>query len=138
MPCPVREGQSLYVDKPAVVITHLPPELGGAREIEADSGGGGGGVGAPATGGLFTGIMAHSKDRGMSGVRGFLTFTLDRPAVVGITCPKLSYGIPPTTSLRDGLVCLQGVYLLNLQQGREGAPSESIRFSGARDSDCCC
>lgn len=83
MPCPVREGQSLYVDKPAVVITHLPPELGGAREIEADSSGG---VGAP-TGGLFTGIMAHSKDRGMNGVRGFLTFTLDRPAVVGNHVP---------------------------------------------------
>lgn len=81
MPCPVREGQPLYVDKPTVVITHLPPELGGAREIDSGSG-----VGTPA-GGLFTGIMAHSKDRGMSGVRGFLTFTLDRPAVVSNVSP---------------------------------------------------
>lgn len=99
MPCPVREGQSLYVDKPAVVITFLPPELGGVAGVEpsgevmgkssarppvasAASAGatawGGGGV----AGGLLTGIMAQSKDRGMSGVRSFLTFTLDRPAVV--------------------------------------------------------
>lgn len=92
MPCPVREGQPLYVDKPAVVILHLPPELGGAKEAEAGadvavgsgpataSGEGGGGSGGGGL--LFSGIMAHSKDRGMSGVRGFLTFTLDRPAVV--------------------------------------------------------
>lgn len=103
MPCPVREGQSLYVDKPAVVITFLPPELGGVAEVELSSEvvgksaarppvsaaaagvaagttawGGGGGV----AGGLLTGIMAQSKDKGMSGVRSFLTFTLDRPAVV--------------------------------------------------------
>lgn len=93
MPCPVREGQPLYVNKPAVVIMHLPPELGGAKEAEAAAGGavGAGATAATAAGGgggkaysglLFTGIMAHSKDRGMSGVRGFLTFTLDRPAVV--------------------------------------------------------
>lgn len=95
MPCPVREGQSLYVDKPAAVITHMPPELGGAWEVDAQGGaeassaraegaiaqassGGGGGAS-----GLLTGIMTYSKDRGTSGVRGFLTFTLDRPAVVG-------------------------------------------------------
>lgn len=91
MPCPVREGQSLYVDKPAVVITHMPPELGGAWEVDAAevssaraavdgavalSGGGG------RASGLLTGIMTYSKDRGTSGVRGFLTFTLDKPAVV--------------------------------------------------------
>lgn len=98
MPCPVREGQSLYVDKPAVVITFLSPELGGVAEVEPSgevmgkssarppvaavaagaTAWGGGGV----PGGLLTGIMAQSKDKGMSGVRSFLTFTLDRPAVV--------------------------------------------------------
>lgn len=99
MPCPVRDGQPLYVDKPAVVIMRLPPELGGVKEAEAgaadggDGGGSrGGGGGSRACGGaLFSGIMSHSKDRGMSGVRGFLTFTLDRPAVVrenGTSCPS--------------------------------------------------
>lgn len=84
MPCPVREGQPFYVDKPAVVITHLPATLvegGGSDEGMGSSARGrvktGGGAGV-----LLSGIMTNSKDRGLSGVRAFLTFTLDRPAVV--------------------------------------------------------
>lgn len=89
MPCPVREGQSFYVDKPAMVITRLPQELSGVRDKgegkaggeagAAGWGGGGGGV-------MLTGIMTNSQDRGSSGVRAFLTFTLDSPAVVGDDC----------------------------------------------------
>ena len=84
MPCPVREGQPFYVDKTAVVITHLPVALVEGRPSDEGIGssaragvktGGGAGV-------LLSGIMTNSKDRGSSGVRAFLTFTLDRPAVV--------------------------------------------------------
>lgn len=81
MPCPVREGQPYYVDKPALVITHLPSALVEGREVtegrKVAARGGDGEVGV-----LLTGIMTSSKDRGASGVRAFLTFTLDKPAVV--------------------------------------------------------
>lgn len=79
MPTPVREGQQYFVDKQAMVITRLPPELAGGRdrvEIGGTEAGSGGGT-------LLSGIMTHSKDRGFSGVPAFLTFTLDRPAMVG-------------------------------------------------------
>lgn len=86
MPCPVREGQPYYVDKPAIVITRLPQELSGVRDkgegkVGGETGGGGGGRGV-----MLTGIMTHSKDRGLNGVRAFLTFTLDKPAVVRACC----------------------------------------------------
>lgn len=84
MPCPVREGQAYYVDKPIMVITRLPPELSG---VGRDSGGDGSSTeGGGADGGtvILTGVMTHSKDRGLSGVRAFLTFTLDKPAMVGV------------------------------------------------------
>lgn len=83
MPCPVRVGQSYYVDKPGMVITHLPPPLvgsiddgkgTGSSSREAQTGGG--------SGVLLTGIMTHSKDKSMNGIVSFLAFTLDRPAVV--------------------------------------------------------
>lgn len=79
MPTPVREGQQYCVDKPAMVITHLPPEFSGARD-KAEVGGADAGS-APAV--LLSGIMTQSKDRGLSGMPAFLTFTLDRPAMVG-------------------------------------------------------
>lgn len=84
MPCPVREGQPYYVDKPATVITYLPPELVTGGDIgSGDEGGMRSEAGGERRAGvLLSGIMTHSKDRGLSGIRAFLTFTLDKPAVV--------------------------------------------------------
>lgn len=74
-----------------MVITRLPQELSGVRDkgegkvvVEAGGCGGGGSVGG--RGVMLTGIMTHSKDRGLNGVRAFLTFTLDKPAVVRGCC----------------------------------------------------
>lgn len=101
MPCPVLVGQPFYVDKPSMVITHLPPALVGG--VESEEGivplAAGGGTGAAAGGSqmgvsdargvvdgngrvLLTGIMTHSKDRDWNGIRTFLTFSVDKPAVV--------------------------------------------------------
>ena len=117
MPCPVREGQPFYVDKPSIVITHLPPALVGGAESEegiaslavsatpaaaadavvASNTGGAEGRTADKTAVLLTGIMTHSKDRDLSGIRAFLTFSLDKPAVVRylwlVLRPKSRLGI---------------------------------------------
>lgn len=43
---------------------------------------------------MLTGIMTHSKDRGLCGVRAFLSFTLDRPAVVYVCYDKRLKRLP--------------------------------------------
>lgn len=66
-----------------MVITHLPLEFSGARDM-AEGSTAESGSGASA---MLSGIMTQSKDRGLSGVPAFLTFTLDRPAVVSLLIP---------------------------------------------------
>lgn len=76
MPYPVRKGQQVYVDSPSEVITDLPPELVG--EGLSLMGGGATRV----AGVLLTGIATHSGDRNLRNDSNFLTFSVDRDAVV--------------------------------------------------------